>query len=841
MTAPTTNQNATTTAAGGQAGQASQNSQPKKPRASRKNTSVTQQAVPEHGKAANHSILAAEATAAAGTVAHFTGGPAWWGAIGLVGAISATASTQSRFALNRTITDSETGKNYKRREMDPNAGFAAATTTAAGSYATCCAADLFTPWSVEGIGLLGITAAALGPVYSYLRARNDKQNAAQVAKLIEQKNERQRDNWETILKEAGIDDVTIATHVTDDDWAEGKRTFPAGFALLLKLGKKSPKAKELSSFIGDIERIAENITDMPFFSGSIEFTNIPGRSSLAEIRVATKDVLRETMHAPELDLDNPRSINDGIRLGQQIDGTEMVLDLNKNPHGIIAGQTDTGKTVFYNQHACETIGMPDASTWMIAGNKPSRILVPWLLPFFNGHTNPTTGEPCDPAVDWVAGTWDEAVRMLLDAYKAIDVRQASAMETGEDKWTPKPGSPRICILIDESPDLLQDERHVGTTHRGEKGLTFSELLLKVIRLGRSEGISVIFLTQRATNTMIGNDGGDLRSQLAYRAALRIKGNHADANAVFSTDTHHIDLSELDVGQVYVEMAGMDAPVRMKSYLNDPSMIMDRARRASHLCGPIDDYTADELDYYPTRWTRSEQVEFFKQHLCPNPVRTNPATPLTPQQRADGAMAEAAQTGDSILDRPDADGDPDTAGELWWRDLGEEEFTAMLSTLGFDPNDGDPGDSRIRAGLETMQLEEIWSLPEAAEPNVAPEPSGPRFNPQLPEDTQLVLATLESSVPMVSGYNLITTQEIARLMHQAHGWPQETVVSGNRIKEALKWVSVSSTGKKEQVRDADGKPLHFDNGSRMRLKGYWVEDIQAAIDMQRIDTDTDIDE
>jgi hypothetical protein len=76
--------------------------------------------------------------------------------------------------------------------------------------------------------------------------------------------------------------------------------------------------------------------------------------------------------------------------------------------------------------------------------------------------------------------------------------------------------PQITILIDESPDLLINNK-VKTTHKGER-VTFSELVLKLVRLARSEAIQIIFLSQRGTATMIGPDGGDVKSQVVYRLA-----------------------------------------------------------------------------------------------------------------------------------------------------------------------------------------------------------------------------------------------------------------------------------------------------------------------------------
>lgn len=609
--------------------------------------------------------------------------------------------------------------------------FAAGVAAASSAWITWAAYS--TPWSLGSLAGLVAGTLLLGPVYGVARWKTDKKNLKELAERDEKRAESKRHQFERILADSGCADITINTAMDGDGWDKGERKFPAGFALALNHGTKAPDVAGLAVRVPEIEKITSGSTTYPIRPGSIQVKQNPIAAHQSELIVPTRDVLGEVFGVPVRS--GPRSIHDPIEVAISVDGTMLAWDCHKDPHGLFAGMTDSGKSTFLNAHIYETTRSLDCVTWMICGQKPVRGFAPWLRPFLEGTTNPVTGEPVGPVIDWFAADLLEGWRMLADALKAVERRQESAAITGEDKWHAAPETPAVCIFIDESPDLLSSTQRFPLEPTADpdnyKGptATFAELLLNLIRLGRSEGIHVVFLAQRGTVTMLGAEGGDLKSQTSYRAGFHATGV-IDANAVFNTQTAGINVESLPRGALYVEMSGYTRPVLAKGMYLTQDQIRATAVAHAHYCGPIDDWTAEALSFYHERWTRETQQEFLHK-LCANPARTLPGQAVLPT-----VAAEHEQ-------QPDE-----------------------------DPKQ-----------TEIDHLEALY----AAAP--ADEPAQPvhGIDPTLPGDTQVLLQAIAAS-DLLYGDEFIPTSDLLELAGTL-GWPTDPTAGGRRISKALKAVTV----------------------------------------------------
>ncbi|CAL9677631.1 hypothetical protein SUDANB95_07957 (plasmid) [Actinosynnema sp. ALI-1.44] len=572
------------------------------------------------------------------------------------------------------------GLVVKNRFFDGNAEawFTALSASAVAGWLAWVAHD--SPWSAQSIGMLVLGTTTLGPVYGLLRWRRDKANAKEVQARAAYRAEQKRHTWTQILEEAGAKDITIGE----------EEPFRAGFTLPLTLGPKAPDFKSLAGLAADIERIAANVTGLPIRAGSIEFE----RGALAHqafMIVPTRDVLAETIAFP--DLQGPRSIHDPLPIGRFTRGEEIEVNF-RSVHGMFSGMNDAGKSGLLNVHTVLLTMCPDNVTFYIAGNKAVRGLAPWLLPWLRGEIDPSTGKPVDrPPFDWVAGDWHEAMTMLLNAYRAVDGRQAMFAD-GADKWIPSADDPQITILIDESPDLFADNRTLKT-HKGEK-VTFSELVLKLVRLARSEAIQIIFLTQRGTATMIGPDGGDLKSQIVYRVGFRAMGNMTDVNAVFSTETYGIELATLPNGAFYIEQKGYTRPRVGKAYWLEPARIKQYAIANAQFCGAVDKRTADLMPDYEERWTRPGQRELLD---------------LIAGRRSPAAAGARRQQGvdPDDWDTWTADGEGEVSSVL---DDWEAEMEAMMPQVPQDLLDRAEAADKARAAAAQAKAEALDRLDEA---------------------------------------------------------------------------------------------------------------------------------
>ena len=700
----------------------------------------------------DHTGYADEATLALGAVVHLAHVP--WPAVAGAGAAAVF------------------GAGVWAHQMWQHRGitwFATGTATASGAWVTWGAYD--TPWSIGSIAALVGGTLLLGPIYGICRWRIDKRNQKEIEQRAQRAEERagaKRHQWVGILEDAGCPDITIDLDMDGEEWAAGERKFPAGFALALNLGKKAPDVAGLAQRIPEIEKIASGATHYPIRPGSIQVAANPERAHKAELIIPTRDVLSEEI--PLEDRPGPRSCHDPIDVAVSVDGTVIAWDCHKDPHGMFSGQNNSGKTTYLNAHLYETTRSVDAVNWLAIGEKPVRGFAPWLKPFLEGKTD-------RPVIDWFAADLYEAWMMLLDGITLVQRRQESAAITGDEKWYATAENPEVFIYIDESPDFLDSKEAFPLedcpdpdNYRGPRA-TFSQLLLKLIRIGRSEGVHVVFLTQRGTVSMLGAEGGDIKSQVQYRAGFRATGT-IDANAVFNTQTAGINVESLPQGALYVELSGYTRPVLAKGMRLTQERIAHAAVEHAPYCGPIDAWSAEPLSYYHERWTRPRQQEFLRL-LCPNAVRTVPG---------------------QVIEVQDTTEEPQAAEPAW------------PTTEGQLPDD-----------LTVEQLEAMFAAASAAEP-IAPTGQVRRIDPTLPEDTRKLLEAIAASDLLLSERYVLAADLL--VLVEDLGWPTSETAGGRRIAKALKVVSVFKAEPRPRI---DGK----------QRQAYHVEHLKAAVERNTI--------
>lgn len=775
---------------------------PVRPPRSPDDTITTRQAV-------EHPLFAAEATLAAGGLGHLVNLPPGWAAGGAA-AITATSALATQLRWNHTPT---------------TLGVASAG-GAAGTWLYH-AMDT-TPWNLTSLCTLALGSAVAMPLYGLLRWRQTEASEKVVEGRRAERIEQRRHNWEVVLTAAGIKGVYIDPTAHDGaEWVYGERKFDGGFALALRFGDDASvnEAKDLSSYVPAIQRVARNKLGLRLRPGAIQVLSREWAGE-AELVVPTKDVLAETYYAPEDS--SPRSINDDLVVGRLVDGGPACVNLQDDPHGMFSGATNMGKTSYLNAHIPELTRSIDNRTWAICGHKPSRFFASWMAPFFEAQPDPTTGLPCEPIFDWIAGHLDEAAAMLLDAYKAVDKRQTAAAASKDEKWSATVDFPAITIVIDESPDLLEATKKFDT-HRGER-VTFSELVLKLVRLARSENIHVILLTQRGTMSLMGDKGSDIKSQLSYRAGFAARSS-VELTAVFATDTTGVKLDSLPVGAYYLELTGYTRPVLAKGLYLPKDRKMQIARDHARYARPIDDWTASVMDYYEERWTRASQQEFFRE-LCADPVRTVPYVPFTTGS-ASPVDAERPTTLLGVLENMD----PDAPFVSWMNQNypDQKPTDEMLGEFLRDTTHAvGPGPE---AQAEVEFLTNLFNAPTAAEHDTYPagegeSDAGPAIvedvavaaiNPDLDEDTRHMLGAIAASGVLGSEDEYVLSLELNKIAEEHLGWPFGSEGT-QRVAAALRKINVERLGKRPRVTI---------NGETKRHTVYLAADLRAALEQHTV--------
>ncbi|OGH92617.1 MAG: hypothetical protein A2534_00110 [Candidatus Magasanikbacteria bacterium RIFOXYD2_FULL_39_9] len=227
---------------------------------------------------------------------------------------------------------------------------------------------------------------------------------------------------------------------------------------------------------------------------------IPGQS-LVGIEVPNQKVamvtLRELLESPEFK--NPDSHQMMIALGKDVAGKVWFADLLKMPHLLIAGSTNSGKTVCINTVLLSLLYQNTAATLRMIMVDPKRV----ELTMYNGIPHLLTPVITDAAktvnaLKWCIGEMDRRFTVLADAGKRdIGSYNKSAAEP----------MPFIVFVIDELADLM--------------AMAASEVEAGIIRLAqmaRAVGIHLIVATQRPSMEVI---TGLMKANIPGRIAFSV--------------------------------------------------------------------------------------------------------------------------------------------------------------------------------------------------------------------------------------------------------------------------------------------------------------------------------
>ena len=236
-------------------------------------------------------------------------------------------------------------------------------------------------------------------------------------------------------------------------------------------------------------------------------TPVPGRSFVG-VEVPNNDNnvvrLRPILESSEFrKLQSPLALG----LGRNVSGEALVADLEKMPHLLIAGTTNSGKSV------CITA----LTTCLVMNNSPQELKLVMLDPKmvelvrFNGLPHllgkvETRLERMLAVLRWALAEMDSRYRVLAEA-------RARNIESYNLKMIQKKQStmPRIVILIDELADLMMSAPD-QTEHS----------LIRLAQMARATGIHLIVATQRpSTDVVTGLIKANFPARISFSVASSI--------------------------------------------------------------------------------------------------------------------------------------------------------------------------------------------------------------------------------------------------------------------------------------------------------------------------------
>lgn len=432
---------------------------------------------------------AAFAAFAAAMVAFVSGLPWWWALIGAaVGAVVKSIDDGRREDTDGVRVGVPAGTRRYRLACWAGAGGWTAVAVVSGP-----------PWSARNLLILAglaMAAGTLAPAFAQLERRlHDEQRLRRIGAQRTVKAE----TWEgRIARVCGVKGCRVSGV---EDWPEG-----AGYTLDVDLPAGGSTWRDLASSADALAADAK----LPNGCGVEIGPGVDRRAAL--VRVSTVDMLAVDRVLPA-DW-SARTVLNPVAVGWHRDGTVAAAPIREEAW-MVVGQRGSGKTTQLNSVISQLVRCTDAMVWVIDLNGGA-LGVPWALPWWEGRAD-------RPAVDWVAGTGEEAW-LMTEAALAIALdrkRTAQAIKRRENVtlMPVSPEMPEIVIVVDEAAEVIGERSRFPLVRRN---------LEELLRIARDAAVNEIYGVLRATEEYI--DPG-MKAQLDVRAALALASDAEVAYAL----------------------------------------------------------------------------------------------------------------------------------------------------------------------------------------------------------------------------------------------------------------------------------------------------------------------
>jgi len=233
-----------------------------------------------------------------------------------------------------------------------------------------------------------------------------------------------------------------------------------------------------------------------------------------------------------------------VALGRGSDGDEVVFDLARMPHLLIAGATGSGKSVCMNAIISCLIMERTPSELQMLLIDPKRVE---LTPY-NGIPHLIT--PVVVETDRVVNLLKGLIREMMDRYRTMEEIGVRNIET-YNKKNPASKMPYLVVAIDELADLMMTA-----------AFDVEQSICRLAQLGRATGIHLIIATQRPSVDVI---TGLIKANFPSRISFGVT-SQVDSRTILDTTGAERLLGRGDM--LYQPIDGT-RPVRVQSvYISD---------------------------------------------------------------------------------------------------------------------------------------------------------------------------------------------------------------------------------------------------------------------------------
>ena len=243
-------------------------------------------------------------------------------------------------------------------------------------------------------------------------------------------------------------------------------------------------------------------------------------------------------------------INDGkplkVALGKNIDGTPVFQDITSMPHALIAGATQSGKSVCINTILVSLLAKNSPENLKLILVDPKKV----ELTFYENLPHLATPVIDDPseaaeALKWACAEMDRR----YDVLARNRVRKISDyLEKRKQIPTMEP-MPYIVIIVDEFNDLVM-----------QCGQEVNDCIVRLAQKARAAGMHVILATQRPTVDVV---NGTIKANIPCRIAFRVASSTDSSTILDETGAESL------LGRGDMLIKNDNAPVRAQgAYISD---------------------------------------------------------------------------------------------------------------------------------------------------------------------------------------------------------------------------------------------------------------------------------
>jgi len=235
---------------------------------------------------------------------------------------------------------------------------------------------------------------------------------------------------------------------------------------------------------------------------------IPGKAAIG-IEVPNKEVapisLRSVLESKEF---IEHRSNLAVALGKDISGENVVIDLAKMPHLLIAGATGSGKSVCINSIVISLLYKASPEDVKLLMIDPKVV----ELGVYNGIPHLLIPVVTDP--NKAAGALRWAVMEMTTRYKLFadkGVRDILGYNASIDEAGEGTKLPQIVIIIDELADLMMVAPH-----------DVEDSICRLAQMARAAGMHLVIATQRpSVNVITGVIKANIPSRIAFAVSSQV--------------------------------------------------------------------------------------------------------------------------------------------------------------------------------------------------------------------------------------------------------------------------------------------------------------------------------